>query len=123
LEVFFVTTVLAILSKVGGTASAAVLVGETLSSALSIGALVQTKGLMEVIVLVIMLDRHIISETAFSGLTLMAVVTTASAIPLLRFAQLFKHREAVVDSGLSRLPTAQSLAIADEVRREKKRAI
>jgi Kef-type K+ transport system membrane component KefB len=123
LEIFFVTTVLAMLSKVGGTASAAVLVGETLSSALSIGALVQTKGLMEVIVLVIMLDRHIISETAFSGLTLMAVVTTASAIPLLRLAQLFKHQEAVVDTGLSRLPTVQSLAIADEVRREKKRAV
>jgi hypothetical protein len=38
-------------------------------------------------------------------------------------AQLFKHQEAVVDTELSRLPTVQSLAIADEVRREKKRAI
>jgi len=48
--------------------------------------LVQTKGLMEVIVLTIMLVRKVISGTVFSALTLMAIVSTSLAMPLLRFA-------------------------------------
>jgi len=86
LEIFIVTTALALLGKVGGTAVTARLVGEPWRSALGLGALVQTKGLMEVIVLTIMLDRNVISGTLFSALTLMAIVSTSLAMPLLRFA-------------------------------------
>ena len=86
LEIFVVTTALALLGKVGGTAVTARLVGEPWRSALGLGALVQTKGLMEVIVLTIMLVRKVISGTVFSALTLMAIVSTSLAMPLLRFA-------------------------------------
>ena len=85
-EIFVATTALAVLGKVGGTTVTARLVGEPWPPALGLGALVQTKGLMEVIVLTIMLDREVISGTVFSALTLMAVVSTALATPLLRFA-------------------------------------
>ena len=83
-EIFLVTMLLGAAGKIGGTAAAAMLTGETRSFAWRLGTLVQTKGLMEVIVLNILLDRGIISTTVFSGLTLMAVVSTALPAPLLR---------------------------------------
>jgi Kef-type K+ transport system membrane component KefB len=85
-EIFAVTTVLAVAGKVGGTALTARLAGESWPVALGLGALVQTKGLMEVIVLTILLDSGIISATVFSALILMAVVSTALAMPLTRLA-------------------------------------
>lgn len=83
-EILLMTTVLGIVGKVGGTAITAVLVGETWSSALCLGALVQSKGLMEVIVLTVLLEHGVISTTAFSALILMAVISTALVIPLSR---------------------------------------
>ena len=84
LEIMLLTTALGVIGKVGGTALAARLVGESWGTAFSLGALVQTKGLMELVVLTILLDRGIISTNAFSALTLMAVITTLLAMPLAR---------------------------------------
>jgi Kef-type K+ transport system membrane component KefB len=84
LEILLVTTALAIVGKVGGTALIARLVGETWATAFTLGALVQTKGLMELIVLTILLDRGIIATNVFSALVLMAVLTTMLAMPLAR---------------------------------------
>ncbi len=86
LEIMLVTTALAVLGKVGGTALAARLTGETWTTSLGLGSLVQTKGLMELIVLTILLDRGIIGTNVFSALVLMAVVTTMLAMPLTRLA-------------------------------------
>ena len=85
-EILLLTTALAVLGKVGGTALTARLVGEDWATALSLGALVQTKGLMELIVLTILLDRGIVTTNVFSALVLMAVLTTMLAMPLTRFA-------------------------------------
>jgi len=93
-EILLVTTLLGVAGKLGGTAITAALVGETWSSALRLGALVQTKGLMEVVVLTILLEQGIISVTAFSALTLMAVISTALVMPLLRLFSLMTTREA-----------------------------
>ncbi|HEV7371676.1 cation:proton antiporter [Arenibaculum sp.] len=84
LEILVVTTVLGVVGKVGGTALTAVFFGEKWSSALCLGTLVQTKGLMEVVVLTVLLEYGIISITAFSALTLMAVISTALVMPLSR---------------------------------------
>jgi len=89
LEILLVTTALAIVGKVGGTALAARLTGETWTTGLGLGALVQTKGLMELIVLTILLDRGIIGTNVFSALVLMAVLTTMLAMPLTRLALLW----------------------------------
>ena len=79
LEILLVTTGLAVLGNVGGTALAARSVGEPWASALGLGALVQTKGLMELVVLTVLLDRGIITTNVFSALVLMAVLTTMLA--------------------------------------------
>jgi Kef-type K+ transport system membrane component KefB len=77
---------------VGGTALAARLTGASWPFALGLGALLQTKGLMEVIVLTVLLDSGIISANVFAALVLMAVVSTALAMPL---ARLMLAREVV----------------------------
>ncbi len=92
LEVFFIATAAAVAGVVGATAVAARLFGASWPFALGLGALLQTKGLMEVIVLTILLDAGIISTNVFAALILMAVVSTALAMPL---ARLMLAREAV----------------------------
>ena len=84
LEIFLMATIIAVVGVIGGTAVAARLVGESWPFALGLGALLQTKGLMEVIVLTILLDAGIISANVFAALILMAVVSTALAMPLAR---------------------------------------
>lgn len=85
LALFAATTVVAIVGKMGGTALAARTVGESWPNALGLGALVQTKGLMEVIVLTILLDRQVISTSMFSALMMMALVSTLIATPTTRW--------------------------------------
>jgi Kef-type K+ transport system membrane component KefB len=92
LEVFLIATAVAVVGVVGGTALAARLTGASWPFALGLGALLQTKGLMEVIVLAVLLDAGIISANVFAALVLMAVVSTALAMPL---ARLMLAREAV----------------------------
>lgn len=92
LEVFLIATAVAVVGIVGGTAVAARLTGASWPFALGLGALLQTKGLMEVIVLTIVLDAGIISTNVFAALVLMTVVSTALAMPL---ARLMLAREAV----------------------------
>jgi Kef-type K+ transport system membrane component KefB len=84
LIITLLTTGLSVVGKVGGTMLAARLTGESWPTAFSLGALVQTKGLMELVVLTVLFDRGIISASAFSALTLMAVLTTLLAMPLAR---------------------------------------
>lgn len=84
-EILLVTTILGTIGKVGGTAITAVFFGERWPFALGLGSLVQTKGLMEVVVLTVLLEYGIISVTVFSALILMAVISTALVMPLTRF--------------------------------------
>jgi len=84
--IFLVATCIAVVGKVVGTALPARLAGWAWREALALGVLMQTKGLMEVIVLTILLDSGIIGTNAFSALVLMAVVSTAIVMPLTRAA-------------------------------------
>src|SRR5271155_417215 len=81
LGILALATVLAVLGKIGGTALAARLTGETWTTGLGLGALVQTNGLMGLIVLTILLDRGIITTNVFSALVLMGVLTTMLTMP------------------------------------------
>ncbi len=80
----FLGTLAASLGKLGGTALLARATGEPWPAALALGALMQTKGLMEVVVLTVLLDAGIIGPAAFSALVLMALVSTAATMPLTR---------------------------------------
>jgi Kef-type K+ transport system membrane component KefB len=84
MTIFLVATSIAVAGKVAGTALPARLIGWPWREALALGWLMQTKGLMEVIVLTILLDIGIISTNVFSALILMAVVSTAIVMPLTR---------------------------------------
>jgi Kef-type K+ transport system membrane component KefB len=84
LEVFTITTGVAAIGVIGGTAVPARLFGETWSFGLSLGSLLQAKGLTELIVLTILLDAGIVSPSIFAAMILMALVCTALAMPLAR---------------------------------------
>jgi len=81
LGVFAVTFV----SKFGGAYAAARLVGEGHRSALTIGVCMNTRGLMELIVLNIGKDLGLLPTDIFSMLVMMALVSTFIATPLIRW--------------------------------------
>jgi len=72
----------AVLGKMGACYGAARLCGEDHASSLGIGALMNARGLMELIILNIGLERGLITSSLFSILVLMAVATTVMATPL-----------------------------------------
>jgi Kef-type K+ transport system membrane component KefB len=82
IEVSLAVLAVSILAKGGASYLAARLIGQDHSTSLAIGALMNARGLMELIVINIGLQRGIISEKLFSILVLMAIVTTLMASPL-----------------------------------------
>jgi Kef-type K+ transport system membrane component KefB len=71
-----------IVAKGGACWAAARLTGQDNPTAMAIGALMNARGLMELIIINIGLQRGIIGPTLFSMLVLMAIVTTLMASPL-----------------------------------------
>jgi Kef-type K+ transport system membrane component KefB len=72
----------AVLGKAGACYAAARLCGETHHEAMGVGSLMNARGLMELIILNIGLERGIITPTLFSILVFMAIVTTLMATPM-----------------------------------------
>ena len=72
------------IGKFGGSFVAARITGFGTRDAASLGILMNTRGLMELIVLTIGLDLHILSPTLFAMLVLMAVITTFATTPILQ---------------------------------------
>jgi len=69
--------------KFGGSMLAARLAGMELREAAGLGTLMNTRGLMELVILNIGLDIKVISPTLFSMMVVMALVTTFMTTPLL----------------------------------------
>lgn len=82
-----VATAASMLGKIGGAVLPARLMGESWATASALGALMQTKGMMEVVVLTIFLDEGLISSLCFSAMIIMALITTAATTPLLRLTR------------------------------------
>jgi K+:H+ antiporter len=76
--------VVATAGKLGGTVAAARLVGHGWRTATSLGVLMNTRGLMELIVLNVGLDLGVISPALFTMMVVMAIVTTMATTPVLR---------------------------------------
>jgi Kef-type K+ transport system membrane component KefB len=74
---------LATVGKFGGTFAAARLMGLPWRFAAQLGILMNTRGLMELVVLNVGLDLGVISPTLFTMMVIMALVTTAMTTPLL----------------------------------------
>ncbi len=72
--------------KIGGVFVAARSLGMSRRDASALGALMNTRGLMELVVLNIGLDLGVISHALFAMFVVMALVTTLATSPLLRVA-------------------------------------
>jgi len=75
----------AVAGKFGGCYLGARMTGVLHRDACMIGALMNTRGLMELIVLTIGLQLHVIPESVYTMLVIIALVTTAMTVPILRF--------------------------------------
>jgi Kef-type K+ transport system membrane component KefB len=73
--------------KFGGTALAARATGERWTDAFTLGVLMNTRGLTELVILSVGLQMEIITPTVFTVMVLMALVTTLMAPPLLRLIE------------------------------------
>jgi Kef-type K+ transport system membrane component KefB/nucleotide-binding universal stress UspA family protein len=80
-----VVILLATVGKFGGSALAARFTGLRWREASAIGILMNTRGLMELIVLNLGMDLGVISPTVFTMLVIMALVTTFATAPALRW--------------------------------------
>jgi Kef-type K+ transport system membrane component KefB len=79
-----VIVAVATLGKFGGTYAAARFAGLNSKMAAGLGILMNTRGLMELIVLNIGLDLGVISPKLFAMLVLMAIITTVATTPILK---------------------------------------
>ncbi|PYI99434.1 MAG: cation/H(+) antiporter [Verrucomicrobia bacterium] len=77
--------------KLGGSALAARLTGMKWRESLQLGALMNTRGLMELIALNIGYDMGILSQRIFTMLVIMALVTTVMTGPLVTFFGKARH--------------------------------
>ena len=77
--------IVACLSKILGGSLSLKVFGASWKESLTLGTLMNTRGLVELIVLNIGLDLSVISPTFFAMLVIMALVTTMMAPPLLSF--------------------------------------
>jgi Kef-type K+ transport system membrane component KefB len=82
----------ATIGKFGGTLVAARLTGMDWRGAAGLGVLMNTRGLMELIVLNIGLDLRVISPALFTMMVLMALVTTVATTPALQLLGLDRAR-------------------------------
>jgi len=85
----------ATVGKFGGTVVAARLTGLDWRSTMALGTLMNTRGLMELIVLNIGLDLQVISPTLFAMMVFMALMTTMITAPVLRWLIPVSSSEAV----------------------------
>ena len=76
---------LAVAGKLGGSMLSARLNGMTWRESAAVGVLMNTRGLVELVILNIGLDLGILSPALFSIMVLMALVTTLMTTPLLRW--------------------------------------
>jgi len=97
----------AVLAKGGGCALAARMGGLSWRDSASVGVLMNTRGLMELIALNVGYDLGVIPRSMFFILTLMAVVTTCMTAPILRRLMNLRAFMPAVEIMPDRLPAAQ----------------
>jgi len=81
---FAVSTFLCVFGKTIGHGIAARMTGETWPFAISIGIMLQTKGLMGLIVIVVFLEKEVVSPLMFSAAVFMCMFSTGLPTPVMR---------------------------------------
>jgi Kef-type K+ transport system membrane component KefB len=82
----------AVAGKFGGSSLAARFTGQSWADSFAIGALMNTRGLMELIVLNLGYDLGVLSPTIFTMLVLMALITTFMTAPALYWIERIRWR-------------------------------
>jgi Kef-type K+ transport system membrane component KefB len=98
----------AVIGKFGGTLVAARITGLRWRDAAILGTLMNTRGLMELIVLNVGLDLRVISPTLFAMMVLMALVTTMMTAPVVRWLNPHATAEDEADAALRIWPATQA---------------
>lgn len=94
----------AVIGKFIGSALAAKFVGQNWRDSLTIGALMNTRGLMELVVLNIGYDLGVLTKEVFAMMVIMALATTFMTGPALNLIDLvFKRRKSIVPSNSDNL--------------------
>lgn len=102
----------AVLGKFGGSAIAARVVGQSWKESLSIGVLMNTRGLMELIVLNIGYDLGILSPEIFAMLVIMALATTFLTGPSLDLINKLFRKYDYGEEILSKIKTSFNVLIS-----------
>jgi Kef-type K+ transport system membrane component KefB len=71
-------------AKIAGVTIPGMALGYGLRKSLALGVLLQSKGLVEVLVVTVLIDAGILTHTVFSALILIAVTCTILAMPIVR---------------------------------------
>jgi Kef-type K+ transport system membrane component KefB len=96
-----VIILVAVVGKFAGSAVAARLVGQTWRNSLMVGALMNTRGLMELVVLNIGYDLGILRPEVFSMMVIMALATTCMTGPVLSWIDTLFGKPEPVSSHLA----------------------
>ncbi len=96
---FLLIFAVAVLGKFGGAAAAARLAGMSWREASAIGVLMNTRGLLELVILNIGLDLGVLSPTLYAMMVLMALGTTFMTAPLLEWIVFGRWRPGTYESG------------------------
>lgn len=93
-----IITLVAIVGKFGGAYFSARFVGESVKHSLYIGALMNTRGLMELVVLTIGYEMNILPPPIFVMLVIMTLVTTFMTTPLISFIKFcYRKRDKIME--------------------------
>jgi Kef-type K+ transport system membrane component KefB len=96
----------AVAGKFGGAFFSARFAGESLKNSLYMGALMNTRGLMELIILTIGYEMHILPPPVFVMLVLMTLVTAFMTAPLLAFIHFCFRTHDKLQNGKMQPPVA-----------------
>lgn len=81
---FFVSSVLCVVGKMAGHGLAARMAGENWPFSAGVGLLLQTKGLMGIIVIVVFLEKDVISPLMYAAAVFMCMFSTGLPTPVMR---------------------------------------
>ncbi|MEJ1157709.1 cation:proton antiporter [Prosthecomicrobium sp. N25] len=108
---FLVGILVCVSGRILGTMAMAKLVGENWAFGLTVGSLLQTKGLMAIVVMTIFAKEQVVSQTTFSAAVFMALCSTALTMPLVRFI-MARVGDKVLEGGKAGAPAGASPAPA-----------
>lgn len=107
-----VAMVVCVGGKFAGVTIPAYLSGQSMAFSLTLGTLMQCKGLMEIVVVTVLYQRGVIGPATFSALVIVALISTAMTVPLSRLSvRVFGDRATETQDGKELEPPAPAVIV------------